>query len=875
MNLARKKMHPGIFIFLLTILFYHLIPAQEFSTSYSTYRDHLSSSLIRTQWKSVGPTVNSARAEAVQGIPGRPGWLYVAFGSGNLWRTKNDGISWEAIFEDQPVQGIGDLAIAPSNPDILYVGCGESLRKQRNFTMPGNGIYRSDDGGDHWQHMGLDASWHIGEISVHPNNPDIVLVAVMGKFWSPSTFKGIFRTEDGGKSWEKVLYVNENSRANDVVFAPGNPNIAYATIWENHPDTSLRESVCGPNSGVYKSTDGGKSWKRTSQGLPNGERTGRMGLAVSYTDEDKAYVLVDNLNKSDRTKAAEIYRTVDGGNNWSRTHEEELLFSASLGWYFSDMYVNPQNDEEIFALGITLVNSQDGGKTFSTIGGEIQHVVPSAAQTLHLDQCELWINPENPNHLLIGNDGGLYESRDKGGHWRHHNNIASGEFYTITVEQQAPYRIFGGTQDNSTVYGTPEQGGYDWKYLWIDAWSGGDGCVSQVDWQDPNTIYFSAQTGAVSRLDFAADKAKGIRPRLPADYDRKSLSFSFVSPYFLSRFNPQHIYLGGNYIFKSTNRGDAWKVISPNLSPNQKTHHEISSAGGMAESPLKQGTLFVGMDDGRFWVTENDGTSWEERSTGLANRYIRSICPSAFDYNRVYTCMTGLNDDDLRPYVYMSEDRGKSWNALHNNLPNAPVNVILEDFQYPNLLYLGTHHGVFFSLDRGQHWMSLGTKLPMVSVADLEIIRDKKQLVAATHGRGIYTLDLSPLYLAMEKDPFSVVMDADLKITSIPEISAPKRRSTHRDIDLKSVQPLNVHFISPSSGTATLEISQDSTIYHTEIEIYEGLNHWQWDLVHNVRQSDYPYFIHFKEYLRPGTYTCTIKSADHSAEQEFVIRARD
>ncbi|MFQ6037682.1 MAG: WD40/YVTN/BNR-like repeat-containing protein, partial [Candidatus Aminicenantales bacterium] len=446
--------------------------------SWAAHRALKQSTPFRLEWIPLGPVMNSARVEAVQAHPARPGMMLVAFGSGNLWKTADNGLTWRPIFEDQPVLGIGDVAIAPSDPDVIWLGTGESLKKARNFTMPGMGVFRSVDGGDTWDYLGLPDSYHIGEIAVHPENPDIAFVAVLGHFWTPNPNRGLYRTRDGGKTWEHVLYVDEHTGANDVVIAPSNPQVVYASMWENYPD------VAGPNSGIYKSTDGGTTWVRLRGGLPEGPRTGRIGLAVSWSRPARVYALIDNLNQP-KNLAAEIYRSDDGGRSWHRTHKEPLYIVPGIGWYFADCYVNPQDDEEIYALGVRIAHSRDGGKTFDLIGGKVFHVFPNPAECLHLDHCEMWVDWKNPRRLILGNDGGLYVSYDSGKSWLHCNNIPAGEFYDISVDSQEPYRVYGGTQDDAAVYGPARD--WDprfpdgWEYIWLDAWAGGDGCFTVVD----------------------------------------------------------------------------------------------------------------------------------------------------------------------------------------------------------------------------------------------------------------------------------------------------------------------------------------------------------------------------------------------------------
>ena len=362
--------------------------------------------------------------------------------------------------------------------------------------MPGTGIYKSDDGGESWVHLGLNDSWHIGEISINPENPDIVFVSVLGHFWSKNKNRGVYRTLDGGGSWELVLHIDENTGSNDIVISQSNPDIIYTSMWENNP------GISGKNSGVYRSDDNGESWEKLINGLPYGEKMGRIGLAVSHSDPKKVYALIDNLSK-ERSNAAEVYLSTDAGKNWVRTHSEDLYIFPGIGWYFADIYLNPDNDDEVYALGVRLAHSLDGGKSFKNIKGSVKRMNPSQAKGLHLDHCELWINPNNPKHLALGNDGGLFVSLDKGKSWIHYNNIPTGEFYDIELDNKTPYNIYGGTQDNSTVFGPAIEWRNEvndpWKYLWIDAWDGGDGCVTQVDKNDSSTVYFSMQNGAIRR----------------------------------------------------------------------------------------------------------------------------------------------------------------------------------------------------------------------------------------------------------------------------------------------------------------------------------------------------------------------------------------
>ena len=831
--------------------------------SWPEYLDHKENTQYRMKWIQLGPVVNSARAEAVQAHPERPGVMYAAFGSGNLWKTVNNGLSWEPIFEDQSALGIGDIAIAPSNPDIIYLGSGESLKKARNFTMPGTGVFRSDDAGESWRNLGLPDSYHIGEIAINPVNPEIAFVAVQGHFWTTNSNRGVYRTMDGGATWDHVLYIDERTGANDIVISRSNPNVIYASMWENNP------GIYGPNSGVYKSGDGGNTWIRLSSGLPTGPKTGRIGLSVSWQDPDKAYALIDNLNK-DKSKAAECYKTEDGGKSWTRTHEEELLIFPGIGWYFTDCYVNPLDDDEVYLLGVRAAHSKDGGKTFSLVAGDVFHVNPSQADPLHLDHCELWINPANPDNLILANDGGVYSSFDKGKTWLHHNNIPAGEFYDISVDNKDPYFVYGGTQDDASVYGPSLEWNPvypdGWRYIWVDAWSGGDGCVTIPDPSDPNIIYTSSQNGGIFRKNMAEERSKHIKPRLPRN-SNKELRHNFVAPYIISPHDSETIYHAGNYIFKSTNRGDKWDMISPDLSLPSDEARKSVAAGAIAESALKQGLLFVGTDRGAFWISEDDGKTWVERSSGLPDQYIRSISPSRHNPDRVYVAATGINHDDMNTYLYVSEDLGMEWISIDGNLPEDVANVIIEDPKYPDILYAGMYRGVFISTDRGRSWSLLGDNMAATCISDLVVQEREMDLVAGTHGRGIYKLNLLPVHEMQESEIKGPCL------FEIPEGQAPWYNDTHRDVNQRSVRKTSISYWLPEENTLQMDVLKEGkTVYSKELSGRPGLNQYRWDLVIKENMSDGPYFIHYREYLDPGDYKIRITIDGLSSERDWHVR---
>ena len=864
-----NKVPLTIIVFFISALFVRgQEPVSPLTSSFPDYQKQKQETPFNLSWISLGPVFNSARVDAIQIDPSHPGTMYVGFGSGNLWKTTNNGLSWKPIFEDKPSTGIGDFAIAPSNPEIIYLGTGENLKKPRNFTMPGDGVYRSDNGGETWKYLGLNDSWHIGEIKIHPKNPDIAFVAVLGHLWSTKKIRGIYRTIDGGKTWEHVLYIDEKTGGNDVIISQSNPNIIYASMWE------IYLGISGLNSSVYKSIDGGKSWTKLNGGLPDGPKTGRIGIAVSYSNPDKVYVLIDNLNK-DKNPAAEVYLTLDGGRNWKRTHSEELMIFMGIGWYFTDIFVNPQDDEEIYAMGIRIAHSSNGGKSFNLIGGDIYHIFPSTADILHLDQTEFWINPSNPKHIAVGNDGGLYVSYDKGSTWMHYNNFPAGEFYDITTGPGFKYNVYGGTQDDASVYGPADE--WDprfpdkWKYVWFDAWSGGDGCVSQVDPEDPNTVYFSLQHGGIMRKDMTNNKSNRIHPDLP-DNLKGQVNYNYITPYFISPHNRLTLYEAGNYIFKSLNRGDRWEVISGDLSVSSTPEKKSTAAGAIAESRVKPGIIYMGTDKGAFWVTMNDGVSWEEHSTGLPNNYIRSICPSKFKESRVYVTLTGINYDDLNTYVFVSENYGETWESLNANLPNEVANVIAEDPVYEDILYVGTFRWVYVSLSRGSVWSLLGPNIAASAISDFEIQKDAMDIVIATHGRGIYKMNLNPIHESF----LSGSMKSENLLLSVPEATLPWFNDTHGDPNLRTIGKVPFSFILSKDSKATLKVidKNGKILWDRTESSKKGLNQYRWDLIIKQVDSPLPYFYAYRQFIPPGTYRLVLEVNGETLEKEFVVKKR-
>lgn len=864
-KLIKRLILAGLFFHILIIngLGQHVkTPVTEAWKSFSKNKEQSIYSGLK--WTTLGPVINSGRVEAFDVMPGKPGTIFVGFGSGNLWKTENHGFSWKPIFDNMPGYSIGDICIAPSANNIIYLGTGENLRARRGHTIAGSGVYRSDDEGETWESLGLEDCYHIGRVAVHPENPDIVFVAALGHFYSPGINRGLYRSDNGGKSWKKVLYVDDRTGANDIVISRSDPNIIYASTW------TCSDAIGGPGSNVYKSTDAGISWKKIGNGLPDGEMNGRIGLAVSYQNSDKVYAFSDNLNKNSDT--GELYRTDNGGESWTLTHDGGLKILSTFGHVFTDCFINPQDDNEIYLAGINILRSSNGGKDFIPLRGETSNIVDSPANFFHVDHHDMWIDPDNPDHIMVGNDGGFYISYDKADTWFRYNNIPVGEFYFVRTDNQDPYNIYGGTQDDAAVYGPAfplkENTNDLWKYVWIDPWSGGDGAVTFPDPEDHNIVYYESQNGALRRKNMSTNESVGIRPALPEGYDDELFS-EWLTPYFVSEYNHTTLYYGANYVFKSVNRGNDWEVISPNLSISRDKDRCGDGITTITESPSKRGLLYAGTSQGAVWISKNDGVSWTEISEGLPEKYAKTISPSSFCESRVYICLSGIKSDDFTSYVFASDDFGKTWKDISTNLPEAHVNSILEDPENEDILYAGTFNGVFVTTNRGKSWNVLGTGIPNSFVSDMTIQKREKDLIAATHGRGIYKFDLEPIrkYADRENDDAEILYMTE---ACLPEIDASGQKPV-----LASYEDLRVDFYVPVAGNYEISIrhyDDETDVYTTGENFRKGLNSFSWDLIINRVDNDNPYIFNFNEFIEPGEYTITISGEGVSLTEYFKVK---
>ncbi|MCJ7580515.1 MAG: hypothetical protein MUP98_08260 [Candidatus Aminicenantes bacterium] len=707
------------------------------------------------KWRAVGPELQGGRIEAIACHPDEPHTLYVGAGSGNLWKTVNNGTTWDPIFDNESTFTIGSIAIAPSDPNIVWVGTGEILMARSSFA--GTGVFKSIDAGLTWKNMGLHDSHHIPRVLIDPKDPNIVYVAALGHNFSYNKERGVFKTTDGGQSWEKILYISDNVGIVEIVMDPSDSQTLYAAAWERDRK-AWNNIVTGKGSALYKTADGGSSWKRLTNGLPAGEFIGRFGLAISSLDPEVVYALVDNhtpTQEERRRNRGEIYRSDDKGETWHKTHEGDV--PTGIGYDFCLIRVSPDNTDEIYVLGNKLIRSRDGGKTFEPTGETIVHLLPHDIRVMHLDMHEMWIDPNTPDRLLLGNDGGFYCSYDRGTTWLHFNNLPIGEFYAISVDMAEPYNIYGGTQDDAALLGPSRHNiedrlskygvGDPWKHIYLDRWGGGDSYFTELDPSDPNTIYYEHQFGEFRRKNMKTGETKSIKP--VAEEGEPQLRRNWMSPYFLSFFNPQTVYYAAHKVYKSLDRGDTWECISPDLTTNPGPEKQgdvpFGTITSLSESHLKKGLIYAGTDDGNVQVTQDDGESWTLIKSGLPVKWVSRVIASQHEAGTVYVSFTGYREDDFEKYLYMSADFGNTWVSIAGNLPSESINVIREDPQDKNILYVGTELSVYVSLDRGQRWHSLSNHLPTTPVHDLVIHPRENEMVIGTHGRSCFVLDVKPI----------------------------------------------------------------------------------------------------------------------------------
>jgi photosystem II stability/assembly factor-like uncharacterized protein len=718
-------------------------------------------------WQYLGPTNVSGRVTdvAVVAPKGQSYTIYAASASGGVWKTENEGTTWTPVFESQVTAAIGDIALAPSDQNILWVGTGE--HNIFRSSQSGVGIFKSTDGGKTWASMGLADTNTISRIVIHPTDPDVVYVAAGGHEWTKNAERGIFKTTDGGKTWTKVLFVNDETGGYDLVMDPRSSDTLYAAMWQrtrkkwNDPRTEAGHT----GSGIFKTTDGGKTWAPVNSGLPEPRHRGRIGLDLCLTSPDTLYALVDNYEVSREPtpeeladsygvpssgfiKGATVYRSDNAGATWTQTSgqtPQQKAFmerhSGTYGWVFGQIRVDPNDPETSYIMGVPFSASTDGGKTYTTVrspGG---------------DNHAMWIDPANSEYLLKGFDQGVAVSYDKGKNWRYFRDVLPVcQFFNVNYDMATPFKVYGSMQDHGSFRGPVDlsRGRDRIPAQEFESAPGGEGSNHAIDPTNPEIVYSAGFYGTIARAEYDKPGPFPGRPYsktiLPVIYENEpKLRGQWLAPFILSPHNPDIVYHGMQYVFRSLNRGDTWERISPDLTTNDPaTRGDIryQTVFTISESPIKYGLIYAGTDDGRLWVTKDGGQAWQEITAGLApGKWMSRVVASAYDLSTVYLTQNGKRDDDFTPYVWKSTDYGRTWTSIAEGIPLGPVNVVREDPVNRDILYVGTDMGVYVTTDGGQAWTVLGGNLPTVYAHDLIIHPRDNIVVVATHGRGMWALD--------------------------------------------------------------------------------------------------------------------------------------
>jgi photosystem II stability/assembly factor-like uncharacterized protein len=699
-----------------------------------------SSMLSALKFRLLGPASYSGRIADFAVNPENPSEYYVGVASGGLWKTENKGTTFEPIFDNQPVFSIGALAIDHRNPNVLWVGTGEN-NTQRNLAY-GDGVYKTTDGGRTFKNMGLKKSEHIGKIMIDPRNSNTVYVAAQGPAWGPGGDRGLYKTTDGGVTWDQILFIGEYTGITDMEIDPRNPDIIYAAAHQRERRVYSKING-GPESALYKSEDAGKSWKKLTTGFPGGD-VGRIGLAMSPANPDIIYAIVELPEGR-----GGFYRSVNLGESWSRMGD----MVAGSPQYYNEIYADPIDPDRVISMDVRNMVTDDGGATWSVLGEKNKHV----------DNHALWIDPDNTNYYLMGCDGGIYESWDRGANWIFKSNFPVTQYYHVRVDNDLPfYNVYGGAQDNGSWFGPSrtlrrDLVNADWTYT-----IGGDGYLSIPDPDVPDIHYAESQYCGLRRYDRRTGNTVSIKPQPVED---EIYRFNWNTPYFISPHNSKTLYVAANKVLKSTDRGDSWKEISPDLTrqismdalpmmgkiwPPEAVAKNLSTSPfgnifALAESPLRQGMIYAGTDDGLIWITEDDGGNWTKYSSfpGVPDMtFVNYVLPSMHNEGTVYACFDGRkNSSDFTPYLIASSDKGKTWRSIASNLPEGTVYAIQEDHLNPDILFIGTEWGVWVTLNGGEKWIQLKNGLPTIQVKDLTIQRRENDLVVATFGRGFYVLE--------------------------------------------------------------------------------------------------------------------------------------
>ena len=877
--------------------------------------------------RSIGPVVQGGRVSDLA-VTSNPAHYYVAYASGGVFKTTNNGVTFEPIFDEQGALGIGDMALAPSNNDIIYVGTGENNSSRSSYA--GSGVYKSSDQGASWEYLGLSDIQHTGRVIVHPQDPDVVWVAATGALYSHDPHRGVYKSTDGGKNWKKTLFVNDSTGIIDLLINPDNPDQLWATSWER-TRYAWNFKGQGPGSAVYRSDNGGESWQKLVNGLPQNEYVGRIGVDLCQSQPNVLYALIDNQEESktpkkvepgmlqakdflDMTKetfakldtavlnqylkdnrfpakydaikvkdqigkgeyapkaladylgdanralfdtkvtGAELYRSDDFGDTWEKVNSYELEgVYFTYGYYFGEVRVAPDNPDVAYVFGVPLLSTRDGGKTFQrldTIGN------------VHVDHQALWIDPQDSQHILLGNDGGLYLSYDAGANWLHLNNTSVGQFYTVNVDFEKPYNVYGGLQDNGVLMGSSKSVPNRTK-KWQKVF-GGDGMFVSADPRNSQLIYTGFQFGNYYRINRKTGKRQRITPQ--HDIGEDVLRFNWRTPVVLSRHNADILYFGSQKLHRSLDQGESWETISEDLTKDKPQGNvPFSTITCISESPLKFGLIYVGTDDGNIQVTRGGG-AWTLISESLPQQWISSIHPSTHDENRVYVSMNGYRNDHFNTYIYYSDDHGDSWHSLKGNLPEVVVNVIKQDPVNPDLLYLGTDHGAYVSFDHGTTWQYVN-QIPNVAVYDLMIHPRDNELVLATHGRSMYILDVNP-WQKLQGDKLGGL----LVLYGVKDKKYSKDWGERRYPWSKPNLPHQevLYFVSKPVDLLKMVVKDQKGTVLRELEVdgSAGFHHISWDLKSHIKKKREL----TEDYLKPGTYTLSLTAGSISESVEFQVK---
>lgn len=897
-------------------------------------------------FKNIGPTIMSGRVVDIAVNPDNPTEFYVGYASGGVWYTNNNGTSFTPILDNSPTQNVGALAVNWQK-NIIWVGTGEVNASRSSYA--GIGLLQSNDKGKTWNNLGLADTHHISRILINPNNSNEIIVGAIGPLYSNSQARGIFKSTDGGKTWNKTLFVDEKTGVIEIAVDPNNFNIQFASTWEKDRK-AWNFSGSGSGSAIYKSLDAGNTWQKITtpqSGFPTGDGVGRIGLAV--VDQNVIYAIHDNqflrpsekqtknddltkdqfkqIDKEDFLKlnddklekylrdnqfqekytaasvkkmvkegsvnpldlakyledansllfdtpvvGAEVYKSEDGGKTWGKTHEGFLDgIYYSYGYYFGKIHVDPSNKEAIYIYGVPILKSKDGGKTFTSID----------ADNVHADHHVLWINPKKPGHLINGNDGGINISYDDGAHWIKCNTPAVGQFYAINVDNQKPYNVYGGLQDNGVWVGSStNQENVSWhqsgKYP-FEMIMGGDGMQIQIDQRDPNIVYTGFQFGNYFRLNRATNQNKYIQPK--HELGDNPYRFNWQTPILLSIHNQDILYYGGNKLLRSFNKGDDWEAISQDLTNGgKKGNVAYGTLTTISESAFQFGLIYTGSDDGLVYVTKNGGATWEDISQGLPkDLWVSRVIASKYKKPRVYVTLNGYRWDNFNPYIYVSEDFGKSWKSINANIPASPINVIKEDSENENILYIGTDNGAYVTFNRGQSWEPFVQGLPAVAVHDIVVQPEAKEIVLGTHGRSIYVADVSLLQQIGETNQNSLLLN------EIKQIKYSNRwGASFNNWDTPYEPTLEVQFYSPQTGNGVVTITnqEGNVLQSFNQEAVKGINTIKYDLTVNEKaikglekkDINISKAQNGKYYLTKGTYILEVTVEGKKANKKFEIK---